>query len=153
MDNIHRTADVEFPKRIPDSTRVWQFCIILDKPEIGENSNIQAHCIIEGKAKIGNNVVIKPGNCIWDGITLEDNVMIASNVSFTNDQYPVARNSDYKMLETVIGSGTTVGAGAIILPGIIIGKNCLIGAGTLVTKDVPDNSIVRNKVQMVVTKR
>ena len=122
---------------IPESSNVWQFCVVLPGAEIGENVNICAHCFIENEVKIGNNVTIKCGVQIWDGITLEDNVMIGSNVTFTNDMYPRAKNKDWKMLPTRVCKGATIGAGSVILPGITIGEGAFIAAGSVVTKDVP----------------
>ena len=78
---------------------------------------------------------------IWDGITLEDNVMIGSNVTFTNDMYPRSKNKDWKLLETKICKGATIGAGSVILPGITIGANAFVGAGSVVTKDVPEGEL------------
>ena len=84
---------------------------------------------------------IKCGVQIWDGIELEDNVMIGANATFTNDLYPKSKNSSWTLLRTKVCKGASIGAGATILPGIIIGENALIGAGSVVTKDVPANEI------------
>lgn len=124
-------------ENVPESTKIWQFCVILPNCQIGENCNICSHCLIENDVVIGNNVTIKCGVQIWDGVTLEDNVMIGSNVTFTNDRYPRSKNKEWQMLRTKICSGATIGAGSTILPGITIGKNAMIGAGSVVTKNVP----------------
>lgn len=133
---IHPLSDCQ-NKNIPESTNVWQYCVVLPGAQIGENVNICSHCFIENAVKIGNNVTIKCGVQVWDGIELEDNVMIGSNVTFTNDMYPRAKNPDWKLLRTKICKGATVGAGAVILPGITIGERAFIAAGSVVTKDVP----------------
>lgn len=137
---IHPLADCQ-NKNIPESTNVWQYCVVLPGAQIGENVNICSHCFIENDVKIGNNVTIKCGVQVWDGIELEDNVMIGSNVTFTNDMYPKAKNKDWKLLRTKICKGASVGAGSTLLPGITIGENALIGAGSVVTKDVPAGEI------------
>lgn len=133
---IHKLADCQ-NTIIPQSTNIWQFCVVLPGAQIGENVNICSHCYIENDVKIGNNVTIKCGVQIWDGIELEDNVMIGSNVTFTNDMYPRAKNKDWKLLKTRICKGATIGAGSVILPGITIGERAFIAAGSVVTKDVP----------------
>jgi len=97
--------------------------------------------LIENEVKIGNNVTIKSGVQIWDGIEIEDDVFIASNVTFTNDMYPRSQNSDWKLLKTKVCKGASVGANATILPGLTIGKGAMIGAGSVVTKDVPDDEL------------
>ena len=131
---IHPLSDTQ--AKIPESTNVWQFCVILPKAQIGENCNICNHCLIENDVKIGNNVTIKSGVQIWDGIKLEDNVFIGANVSFTNDKYP--RSKEYvPIIPTTIKQGASIGAGSTILCGITIGENAMIGAGSVVTKDVP----------------
>lgn len=131
---IHPLTDCQAP--IPESTNVWQFCVVLPKAEMGENCNICSHCLIENNVKIGNNVTIKSGVQIWDGITLEDNVFIGANVSFTNDKYP--RSKEYvSIIPTIIKQGASIGAGSTILCGITIGEKAMIGAGSVVTKDVP----------------
>ena len=132
---IHPLADCQAP--IPESTRVWQFCVVLPKAQIGENCNICSHCMIENDVRIGNNVTIKNGVQIWDGITIEDNVFIGANVTFTNDKYPRSKNPEWKLLPTVIKKGASVGAGSTILPGLTIGDNAMVGAGSVVTKSIP----------------
>ncbi len=133
---IHRLADCQ-NQNIPDSTNIWQFCVVLPGAQIGYNVNICSHCFIENEVIIGNNVTIKCGVQIWDGIELEDNVMIGANVSFTNDKYPRAKNKDWGLLRTRICKGATIGAGSTILPGVTIGEGAFIAAGSVVTKNVP----------------
>lgn len=122
---------------IPESTNVWQFCVVLPGAQIGENCNICSHCFIENGAMIGNNVTIKNGVQVWDGVTIEDNVQIGANVSFTNDKYPRAKNKDWLLEKTIIKRGASIGAGSAILCGITVGENAMIGMGSVVTHDVP----------------
>lgn len=137
---IHHLADVQ-SENIGKGTTVWQFCVILKDATIGENCNINCNVFIENDVKIGNNVTIKSGVQIWDGITLEDNVFIGPNATFTNDLLPRSKQYPKKFSRTLIKKGASVGANATILAGIIIGENALIGAGSVVTKDVPNNEI------------
>lgn len=132
---IHPLADCK--AKIPDSTRVWQFCVILSGAKIGENCNICSHCLVENEVIIGNNCTIKSGVQIWDGIELEDEVFVGANVSFTNDKYPYSNCKEWTLLRTKICKGATIGAGSTILPGLTIGEGAMIGAGSVVTKDVP----------------
>lgn len=133
---IHPLADCQ-NKNIPESTNIWQYCVVLPGAQIGENVNICSHCFIENEVKIGNNVTVKCGVQVWDGIELEDNVMIGSNVTFTNDMYPRAKNKDWKLLKTKVCKGATIGAGCVVLPGLTIGERAFVAAGSVVTKDVP----------------
>ena len=135
MIMIHPLSDCQ--AHVPESTNIWQFCVVLPKAQIGENCNICSHCFIENEVIIGNNVTIKCGVQIWDGITIEDNVQIGANVSFTNDKYPRAKNPDWVLEKTTIKRGASIGAGSTIGCGITIGENAMIGMGSVVTHDVP----------------
>ncbi len=136
---IHPSSDVQ-SKKIGENTYIWQYVVILPGAEIGENCNINAYCFIENNVKVGNNVTIKCGVYLWDGICIEDNVQIGPNVTFTNDKYPRSKQS-FQLQRTLIKKNASIGAGATILGGITIGQNSMIGAGSIVTKDVPDNEL------------
>lgn len=138
---IHPLSDVK-ATNIGENTNIWQFVVVLADAQIGSCCNICSHCFIENKVVIGNNVTIKNGVQIWDGITIEDNVMIGPNVTFTNDLYPVSKNTSYKMQLTKVEKNSSIGGNATILPGITIGEGALVGAGSVVTKDVPPFAIV-----------
>ncbi|HEX5839490.1 MAG TPA: WxcM-like domain-containing protein, partial [Anaerolineales bacterium] len=89
-----------------------------------------------------NRVTIKCGVQLWDGVTLEDDVFIGPNATFTNDSFPRSKQYPEKFARTVIRKGASIGANATILPGLTIGQYSMIGAGTVVTKDVPPFAIV-----------
>lgn len=139
--SIHVLSDVQ-SKNIGEGTRVWQYSVILDGATIGKDCNVCAHTFIESDVSIGNDVTIKCGVFIWDGITIEDNVFIGPNVTFTNDKMPRSKKYPESFAKTLIKSGASIGANATILPGIVLGCNCMVGAGSVVTKDVPENAIV-----------
>lgn len=138
---IHPLSDVK-SEYIGQKTKVWQYAVIFKQARIGENCNICAHTLIENDVVIGNNVTVKSGVFIWDGIRIEDNVFIGPNVSFTNDKFPRSKVYPDRFLITTIKQGASIGANATILPGVTIGVNAMVGAGSVVTKDVPDNAIV-----------
>lgn len=133
---IHPLADCQ-SNHIGENTKIWQFCVVLPDAVIGRNCNICSHCFIENDVKIGDNCTIKCGVQLWDGIELEDSVMIGANVTFTNDLYPRSHNKDWELLPTKVCRGASIGAGSVILPGLTIGEDSMIGAGSVVTKDVP----------------
>ncbi len=113
----------------------------LYKCEIGEGTKIDAFVYIEEGVKIGKNVKIRPFTFIPTGVTIEDDVFIGPNVTFTNDKRPKVRG-DWELLQTTVKRGAAIGAGAVILPGVTIGEFALVGAGAVVTKDVPPKAIV-----------
>lgn len=137
---IHKLADVQ-SSNIGIGTQVWQFSIVLEGAKIGSNCNLNCHVFVENHVVIGNDVTIKSGVQIWDGVSIEDNVFIGPNVTFTNDLYPISKNKNFELKETIIKKGASIGANATILAGVSIGKNSLIGAGSVVTRDVPSNEI------------
>jgi UDP-2-acetamido-3-amino-2,3-dideoxy-glucuronate N-acetyltransferase len=97
-------------------------------------------------------VKIRAFTFIPTGVVIEDDVFIGPHVTFTNDKYPKI-NTDWKLLKTVVKRGASIGGGSVILP-ITIGKNSLIGAGSVVTKDIPDNAIaVGNPAKIVRNRR
>lgn len=145
---IHPLSDVQ-NNSIPESTRVWQFCVILPGAIIGENCNICSHVFIENDVKIGNNVTIKCGVQLWDGLQIEDDVFIGPNVTFCNDKYPRSGNHDNPFLKTIVKKGASIGANATILPGITIGENAMIGAGSIVTKNVAPNQKIIGNMQIL----
>lgn len=140
MIKIHPLADVQ-TQNIGEDTTIWQFCVILENAKIGKNCNINCHVFIENDVKIGDNVTIKPGVQIWDGVTIEDNVFIGPNVTFTNDLLPRSKHYRKEMDKTIIKRGASIGANSTILAGNTIGENALVGAGSIITKDVPDNTV------------
>jgi len=138
---IHPNSDVQ-SKQIGEGTRVWQYVVILPGAVIGRDGNICSHCFIENKVVVGDRVTIKCGVQLWDGVTLEDDVFIGPNVTFTNDLEPKSRNTEAKLLPTLVKKGASIGANATILPGITIGEEAVVGAGAVVTKNIPPRSVV-----------
>lgn len=136
---FHPKAEVQ-SKNIGEDTVVWQFTIILPGAVIGSNCNINSHCFIENDVLIGNNVTVKCGVYIWDGIKIEDDVHIGPNVTFTNDIYPRSKHK-FELSRTIIKKGASLGANSTIIAGITIGEYALIGAGSVVTKDIPNNTL------------
>lgn len=144
---IHPLSDVQ-SKNIGQDTKIWQFCVVLEKAVIGKNCNICAHVLIENDVIIGDNVTVKSGVQLWDGIRIEDNVFIGPNVTFTNDLYPRSKKYPEKFLQTIVKKGASIGANSTILPGITIGENAMIAAGSIVTKDVPANTLYKTKINV-----
>jgi UDP-2-acetamido-3-amino-2,3-dideoxy-glucuronate N-acetyltransferase len=132
---IHPLSDCQ--AQIPESTNVWQYCVILPNAKIGENCNICSHCFIENDVVVGDNCTVKCGVQLWNGIALEDDVFIGANVTFTNDRYPRSKNSDWILEKTLIKCGASIGAGSTLLCGITVGERAMVGAGSVVTKDIP----------------
>lgn len=137
---IHPSAEVH-SCQIGTGTYIWQFNVVLGGAKIGNHCNINAHCFIENDVTIGDNVTIKCGVYLWDGLNIEDNVFIGPNTTFTNDKYPRSKKYPDEFIPTTVKKGASIGANCTILCGITIGENAMIGAGSVVTKDVPANTM------------
>ena len=117
---------------------------------IDDYSKVGTFVEIQKNASVGKNCKISSHTFICEGVHIEDNVFIGHNVTFINDKYPRATNvdgslqtdSDWKVVETHIKKGASIGSSSTILCGVTIGENAIVGAGSVVTKDVPPNTIV-----------
>src|SRR5438034_1065080 len=113
--------------------------------EIGDDSKIGTFVEIQKGAKIGKRCKVSSHTFICEGVVLEDEVFVGHGVTFTNDLYPRATNSDgslqtaadWAVVSTLVKRGASIGSGATLLCGITIGEGAIIGAGSVVTKDVP----------------
>ena len=123
-------------------TRIWAFAHVLPGARIGEDCNICDNVFIENDVVIGNRVTVKCGVQLWDGTTVEDDVFIGPNATFTNDRWPRSRQYLDRYPRTTLCRGASIGANATILPGLTIGQHAMVGAGAVVTRSVPPNAIV-----------
>jgi acetyltransferase-like isoleucine patch superfamily enzyme len=118
--------------------------------EIGDETKIGAFVEIQKNATVGKRCKISSHTFVCEGVTIEDNVFVGHNVAFINDSYPRATSddgglqteADWKVERTIVKKGASIGSGSTILSNITIGENALVGAGSVVTKDVPPNTIV-----------
>jgi acetyltransferase-like isoleucine patch superfamily enzyme len=117
---------------------------------IGDESKIGAFVEVQKGAAIGARCKISSHTFICEGVLIEDFVFIGHGVMFTNDLYPRAANSDgslqteadWRVETTRVRKGASIGSNATVLCGITIGEGAIVGAGAVVTKDVPDHTIV-----------
>src|SRR5580704_14245094 len=118
--------------------------------EVGDETKIGTFVEIQKNAVVGKRCKISSHSFICEGVVIEDNVFIGHGVKFTNDSYPRATNADgslqseadWSVERTIVKRGASIGTGATILPNVVIGENAIVGAGSVVTKNVPANTIV-----------
>jgi len=118
--------------------------------EIGDETKIGAFVEIQKNAMVGKRCKISSHTFICEGVTIEDNVFVGHGVTFINDIYPRATTNDgvlqteadWKVERTLVKQGASIGSGATILSNTTIGENAIVGAGSVITKDVPANSVV-----------
>lgn len=138
---IHPAAICE-TSQIGKNTRIWAFANIQKDVSVGEDCNLCDQVFIENGVTIGNRVTIKNGVAVWNGVTIEDDVFLGPFCVLTNDLYPRSKAYHQENIKTIIKKGASIGANATILCGIAIGEYAMIGAGSVVTKDVKDFSLV-----------
>jgi acetyltransferase-like isoleucine patch superfamily enzyme len=117
---------------------------------IGDFTKIGSFTEIQKNATIGNNCKISSHTFICEGVHIEDDVFIGHNVTFINDKYPRSTNengelqseADWKVVETFIKKGASVGSSSTILCGVTVGERAIVGAGAVVTKNVPADTVV-----------
>jgi acetyltransferase-like isoleucine patch superfamily enzyme len=118
--------------------------------EIGDETKIGAFVEIQKNASVGRRCKISSHTFVCEGVTIEDNVFVGHGVTFVNDSYPRATapsgdlqtEADWHVETTLVKRGASIGSGATILSKVVIGENAIVGAGSVVTRDVPANTIV-----------
>ena len=144
MENvfIHPSAYVSKQAEIGKGTKIWINAQVRENAVIGENCVISKDTYIDAGVTIGSGVKIQNSVSIYHGVTISDDVFIGPNACFTNDYYPRAYNTDWKVTETRIERGASIGANATIICGHTLGEYCMVGAGSVVTKDIPPHTLV-----------
>lgn len=126
---------------------------------VGDNTKIGAFVEIQKNARVGANCKISSHTFICEGVTIEDDVFVGHNVAFINDTYPRATSggrlqteADWKVECTTVKRGASVGSGSTILANVTIGENAIVGAGSVVTRDVPADTIVAGNPAKILRK-
>lgn len=141
---VHESSYIDDNVTIGDDTKIWHFCHIQSGACIGMNCSLGQNVNISNNVQIGNNVKIQNNVSVYEGVTIEDNVFLGPSCVFTNDltpraEYPKGRQN-YK--RTLIKEGVSIGANATIVCGNTIGRYAMVAAGAVVTKSVPDYTLV-----------
>lgn len=127
---------------------------------IGDETKIGTFVEIQKNASVGRRCKISSHTFVCEGVTIEDNVFIGHGVTFINDSYPRATaangelqtESDWKVEKTVVKRGASIGSGSTILSNVVIGENAIVGAGSVVTRDVPADTIVAGNPAKILRK-
>lgn len=139
---IHNTAEVYFSAHVDKGSKVWHQAQVREEAIVGENCTLCKGVYIDKKVKVGNRVKVENYACLYQGVTIEDDVFIGPHTTFTNDLYPRASKLEWKIIPTLVKKGASIGANSTIVCGITIGEHAMIGAGSIVTHDVPDHGLV-----------
>lgn len=153
MDYARISEDVT----LGEGVKVYAF-VNLYGCRIGDHSRIGTFVEIQKGVEVGRHCKIQSHSFICEGVTLEDNVFIGHGVMFINDMYPRSTNEDgslqtdddWTCIPTRIAKGASIGSNATILAGVTVGEGALVGAGSVVTRDVPPNTIVAGNPARVI---
>jgi UDP-2-acetamido-3-amino-2,3-dideoxy-glucuronate N-acetyltransferase len=155
----------QFQPKVAPSVKLGQRVVLnaftnLYGCEIGDDSKIGTFVEIQKGAKVGSRCKISSHSFICEGVTIEDEVFVGHNVTFTNDLFPRATRSDgsmqtdadWRCVPTLIKRGASIGSSATILCGVVIGERAMVGAGSVVTKDVPADTLVAGNPARILRK-
>ncbi len=150
MVTVHPTAEVDPSAVLGEGTRVWHQAQIRENASLGANCVVGKDAYIDHDVRIGDGVKIQNGALIYYKAILEDGVFIGPNVCLTNDRYPRAISPDgqpksneaWDAGSILVRYGASIGAGAIVLPDVTIGRWALVAAGAIVSRDVPEQTLV-----------
>lgn len=145
--------------KLGENVKLAQF-VNLYGCEIGDETKLGTFVEVQKNAKIGRRCKISSHTFVCEGVTIEDNVFIGHGVAFINDIYPRATaaggalqtEADWKVERTLVKKGASIGSGATILAKVTIGENAIVGAGSVVTRDVPADTIVAGNPARVLRK-
>lgn len=153
------TQKIAADVKLGQGVKIYDF-VNLYGCDIGDHTQIGTFVEIQKGARIGANCKIQSHTFICEGVTIEDDVFVSHNVTFINDRFPRAttaagrlkKDADWMCEPTVVKRGASIGSSATLLCGITVGENAIVGAGSVVTKDVPANTIVAGNPARVVKK-
>lgn len=145
--------------KLGENVKIFDF-VNLYGCSIGDNTKVGTFVEIQKNASIGKNCKISSHTFICEGVHIGNNVFVGHNVTFINDKHPRAANpdgtmqteADWKVIETFVKDGASIGSSSTIMCGITIGENAIVGAGAVVTKDVPPNTIVAGVPAKIIRK-
>lgn len=145
--------------KLGENVKIYDF-VNLYGCEIGDNTKIGTFVEIQKGAKVGKNCKISSHTFICEGVIIEDEVFVGHNVTFINDLFPRATaadgmlqtEDDWACVPTHVKKGASIGSSATLLCGITVGNNAIVGAASVVTKDVPDDTIVAGNPAKVIRK-
>ncbi len=147
---VHPSADLEADVVVGPRTSIWHRAQVRSGARIGAECVIGRDAFIDEGVEIGDRVKIQNAALVYHGVTVEDGVFIGPNAILTNDRFPraitasgeLARAGDWIVSPIRLRTGSSIGAGAVVVAGRDVGRFATVGAGAVVTRDVPDHALV-----------
>ena len=140
---VHESAYVEDESVLGAGTKVWHFCHVMARCDIGPACSLGQNVVVMPRVRLGRNVKVQNNVSLYEGVICEDDVFLGPSMVFTNVYNPrshISRKSEYR--ETLVRMGASIGANATIVCGNTLGEYCFVGAGAVVTRDVPAYAMV-----------
>ncbi len=125
--------------KIGNNVKIWHFTYIGDRVEIGDNVTIGSLTHVDYDVKIGDNTKIEGLVYIPPLSRIGKNIFIGPSAVLTNDPYPPSK----KLAGVTIKDEVVIGAKAVIKAGVNIGKGSVVAMGSVVTRNIPDQVVVK----------
>lgn len=125
--------------RIGDDFVTGHRALVREDTTIGDSVIVGTDTVIDGATTLGSGVSLQTGVYIPRNTEVGDNVFIGPKAVLTNDPYPVRRDVD--LVGPVIEDGVSIGANATLLPDVTVGEGAFVAAGSVVTRDVPPDTL------------
>lgn len=146
----HPTAEIAPDAVLGPGCKVWRQAHVREGAILGAGCIIGAAVYIGAGVRLGRNCKIQNQALLYEGVELEEGVFVGPQVCFTNDYLPRAVNADLSLKsahdwtvgKTLVRTGASIGAGAVVVTGVTIGRWALVGAGSVITRSVPDHALV-----------
>lgn len=144
MPFIHETAVIDAGAKIGAGSSIWHFVHLCERASVGARVVLGQNVFVANDVIIGDECRVQNNVSLYSGVILEEGVFVGPSAVFTNVKRPRAQfpRKD-QFVKTLVREGATVGANATIVCGREIGVCAFIAAGSVVTKDVPNFTVVR----------
>jgi acetyltransferase-like isoleucine patch superfamily enzyme len=139
---IHQTAEVHPTAKLGEGVYIWNWSKIRERASVGAGTTVGQSVYIDLDTRIGARCKLQNGVNVFCGVTLGDDVFVGPNATFTNDRVPRSHLPYWKIDETTVEEGASIGANATVVCGITLGRHCMVAAGAVVTHDVPSFGLV-----------
>lgn len=139
---VHSTAIVEDGADIGEGTSVWHHAHVRDGASVGVDCVIGKNVYVDTQAVVGDRCKLQNNVSVYHGVQIGDDVFVGPSATFTNDLVPRAFNADWKIVETHVHNGASIGANATVVCGVTLGEYSMIAAGATVTHDVAAHQLV-----------
>jgi acetyltransferase-like isoleucine patch superfamily enzyme len=139
---VHETAIVEDGAEVGAGTSVWHHAHIRAGARVGKDCVIGKNVYVDIHAEVGDRCKLQNNVSVYHGVHIGDDVFVGPSATFTNDLVPRAFNTEWKVVDTHVLDGASIGANATIVCGVTLGHYSMIAAGATVTKDVADHQLV-----------